>query len=79
MSEIFENLMYWQLCDYFDAILSPKQRGFCKSDSAQPCLMVKLDKFNETKNRDDALGALFSDSFNEFDCTDHNLPITKLS
>ena len=33
--EIFENLMYRQLYDYFDSILSPKQRGFCQGDSAQ--------------------------------------------
>ena len=68
ISKIYEKLMYQQLYDHFESVLSPKQCGFRKGHSAQNCLMVMLKKF----------GALFTDLSKEFDCIDHNLLTTKL-
>ena len=37
ISKIYEKLVYNQLYDYFDDILSPSQRGFRKGHSTQHC------------------------------------------
>ena len=44
ISEIYDKLIYNQLYDYFDDILSPSQCGFWKGYSAQHCLLVMLEK-----------------------------------
>ena len=38
LSKIYEKVMYQQLYEHFDSILSPKQCGFPKGYSAQHCL-----------------------------------------
>ena len=75
LSKIYEKLMYQHLYDHFDSILSPKQCSFRKGHSAQNGLMVILEKFKESKDRGDELGALFTDLSKTFDCIDHNLLI----
>ena len=79
ISKISEKLMYQQLYDHFDSILSPKQYGFGKGHSVQNCFMVMLEKFEESGDRGDEFGALFTDLSKAFDCIDHNLLITNLS
>ena len=44
VSQIFEKIIYTQICTYFDPILSPMQCGFRKGHSAQHCLLVLLEK-----------------------------------
>ena len=78
-SKLYEKLMYQQLYDHFDFILSPKQCSFCKDHSVQHCLMVMLEKFTESRDRGDRFEALFIDLSKAFDCEDNNLLITKLS
>ena len=51
LSKIYEKLMYQQLHEHFNSILSPKQCGFRKGYSAQHCLMVMLEKFNESRDK----------------------------
>ena len=46
---MYEKLVYQQLYEHFNSILSPKQCGFRKGYSAQHCLMVMLEKFNESR------------------------------
>ena len=79
ISEIYEKLMYQQLHDHFDSILSRKQCGFGKGHSGRNSLMVMLEKFKESRGRGDEFGALFTDLSKPFDRIDHNLLITKLS
>ena len=75
LSKIYEKLMYQHSYDHFDSILSPKQCSFRKGHSAQNGLMVILEKFKESKDRGDELGALFTDLSKTFDCIGHNLLI----
>ena len=72
-SKNYEKLMYQQLCNDFGSILSPRQCGFHKGPSVQHCLIVMLEKFKESRVRED------NDLSNAFDCINHNLLITKLS
>ena len=65
--------------DHFDYILSPKHCGFRKGHGVQHCLTVMLEKFKESRDRGDGLGALFTDLSKTFDCIDHNLIITEVS
>ena len=79
LSKIYEKLMYQQLHEHFNSILSPKQCGFRKGYSAQRCLMIMLEKFKESRDKGEEFGAFFTDLSKAFDCIDHNLLITKLS
>ena len=79
LSKIYEKLMYQQLYEHFNSILSPKQCGFRKGYSAQHCLMVMLEKFKKSSEKGEKFGAFFPDLSKLFDCVDHNLLITKLS
>ena len=42
---IFEKLLYYQLCDFFEDKLSIFQCGFRKGFSAQHCLIPLLEKW----------------------------------
>ena len=79
LSKIYVKLMYQQLYEHFNSILSPKQCGFRKGYSAQNCLMVILEKFKESRDKGEEFGAFFTVLSKALDCKDHNLLITKLS
>ena len=78
LSKIYEKLMYNQLYEYFDNILVPSQCGFWKGYSAQHCLLVMIEKFEEAIGRGYEFGALLTDLSKEFDCINHPLLIAKL-
>ena len=50
LSKIYEKLIYQQLYEHFNSILSQKQCGFRKGYSAQHYLMVMLEKLKESRN-----------------------------
>ena len=79
LSKTYEKLMYQQLYEHFNSILSPNQCGFRKGYSTQHCLMIMLKKFKESRNKREEFGPFFIDLSEAFDCIDHNLLITKLS
>ena len=71
--------MYNQLYDYFDNMqLFPSQRGFRKGYSAQHCLLVMIEKFNEAIDRGNYFGALLTELSKAFDCITHPLLIAKM-
>ena len=78
ISKIYDKLIYNQLYDYFDDILSPSQYGFRKGYSTQHCLLVMLEKFKESVDKGNEFGALLTDLSKAFDCIDHKLLIAKL-
>ena len=73
ISKIYEKLIYNQLYDYFDDILSTSQCGFRKGHSTQHCLFVILEKFKEFVDKGNEFGALLTDLSKPFDCIDHKL------
>ena len=75
----YEKLMYQQLYERFNSILSPKQYGFRKDYRAQHCLMVMLEKFKESRDKVEELETFFTDLSKTFDCISHNLLITNIS
>ena len=79
VSKIYEKLIYQQLYEHFNSILSPKQCEVRKGYSAQHCLMIMLEKFKESRNKEEEFGAFFTDLSKAFSYIDHNLLITKLS
>ena len=74
----YEKLIYNQLYEYFDNTLFPSQCGFRKDYSAQHCLLVMIEKFNEAIDRDYEFCALLTDLSKGFDCINHPLLIAKL-
>ena len=78
ISEIYEQLIYKQLYDYFDDILSPSQCGFRKGYGTQHCLLVMLEKIKESVDKDNEFGVLLIGLSKAFDCIDHKLLIAKL-
>ena len=78
ISKIYEILIYNQLYDYFDDILSPSQCGFPKGHSTQHCLLVMLEKFKESVDKGNEFGAILADLSKAVDCIDHKLLISKL-
>ena len=62
LSKIYEKLVYQQLYEHFNSILSPKQCGFRKGYSGQHCLMVMLEKFKELRDKGEEFGAFFKNS-----------------
>ena len=63
LSKIYDELMYQQLYEHFNSILSPKQCGFRRSDSAQHYLMVMLKKFKELRDKGEESVAFFTGLF----------------
>ena len=79
MANIFERLLCYQLATYFGDKLSKFQCGFRKGYSAQLCLIVLLETWNQALDNGNSAGALLSDLSKAFDCLNHNLMIAKLS
>ena len=79
LSKIYEKLMYQQLYEPFNSILSLKHFVFRKGYSAQHCLMAELEKFKESMDKGEEIAVFFTDLSKAFDCRDHKLLITKLS
>ena len=78
ISKIYEKLIYNQLYDYFDDILSPSRCGFRKGYSMQHCLRVMLEKVKGSVDKGNKLGALLTGLSKSLDCIDHKLLIIKL-
>ena len=51
---------------------------FHKGHSTQHCLLAMLEKFKESMEKGNEIGALLTDLSKTFDCIDHKLLIAKL-
>ena len=78
ISKTSEKLMYNQLSNYFDSLLATSQCEFRKGFSSQYCLLVMLEKFKESIDRENQFGTLLTDLSKAFDYIDRKLLIEKL-
>ena len=78
LSKIFERLLFNQINDFFDPLLSKYQCGFRKGLSAQNCLLFMIEKIKKCLDNRGCTGILLTDLSKAFDCLDHDLLIAKL-
>ena len=74
-SKIYERLMFKQISEYFEPILSKFQCGFRKGYSAQHCLLAMIEKWKSADDNKKTFGALLK----AFDCLNHDLLLAKLN
>ena len=79
ISKIFERVMFKQMSELFEPILSKYQCGFRKGFSAQHCLLAMLEKWKSAADNKKTFGALLTDLSKVFDCLSDDLLITKVN
>ena len=79
ISKIYEKIMFEQLNDHFDKILSKYQCGFRKGHNAQHCLLVMIEKFRKIRDKKGVSAAVLTDLSKAFDCISHDLLIAKMN
>ena len=79
ISKIHERLLFKQISEYFEPILSKFQCGFRKGYSAQHCLLAMLEKWKLAVDNKRNFGALLTDLSKAFDCLPHDLLLAKLN
>ena len=74
ISKIYERLMFKQISEYFETILSKFQCGFRKGFSAKYCLLAMSRKWKSAVDNKRYFGALLIDLSKAFNCLSHDLP-----
>ena len=72
ISKIYERLMFKEISEYFELILSKFQCGFRKGFSAQHCFLSMLEKWKTAVDKKKTFGALVTDLSKAFDCLSHD-------
>ena len=79
ISKIYERVMFKQMSEFFEPILSKYQCGFRKGFSTEHCLLAMLEKWKSAVDNKKTFGALLTDLSKAFDCLSHDLLIAKLN
>ena len=79
LSKIYERLLFKQIQEYFEPILSKFQCTFRKGYSAQHCLLAMLEKWKLAVDNKINFNALLTDLSKAFDCLPHDLLLAKLN
>ena len=79
ISKIYERLMFKQISEYFEPILSKFQCRFRTGYSAQHCPLAMLEKWKSAVDNKKTFGALLTDLSKAFDCFSHDLLLAKLN
>ena len=79
ISKIYERLLFKQISEYVEPILSKFQCGFKEGFSAQHCLSTMLEKWKSAADDKRNFGPLFTDLSKAFNCLSHNLLLAKLN
>ena len=78
-SKIYEKCVYYQIYKYFNHVLSKWEHGFCKGFSTQYCLLVITNKWLKCLDIGVITGAILTDLSKAFDCSLHDISITKFA
>ena len=78
LSKVFEKIIYDQLYEYLENILSELLCGFPKAHSAQHALFRLIQKWLEELDSGGYVGTIFMDLSKAYDCLSHDLLIAKL-
>ena len=79
ISKIYERLLFKQISEYFEPILSKFQCGFRKGFSVQHCLLAMLEKWKSAVDNKRNFDGLLTDLSKAFDCLPHDLLLAKLN
>ena len=79
-SKVYKRLIFYQLNNHSESILSNLQCGFRKGNSAQYCMILLLEKWRKSIDNRGCAGALMTDMdmSKAFDSPPHGLLIAKL-
>ena len=77
--KIYERLMFKQILEYFEPILSKFKCGFRKGFIAQHCRLSMLGKWKKAVDNKKIFGALLTDLSKVFGCLSHDLLLAKLN
>ena len=78
MSKMFERIIFRQISNYMESLLSKYQCGFRKGYSTQHCPLFMLEKWKRAVDNGKVFGVLLMDLSKAFDCLSHELLLTKL-
>ena len=76
--QVFERLLYWQMCSFTESLLSINQCDFRNGFSVQHCLITMLEKWRTSVDNKLIAGILRTDLSKALDCLIHDLVIAKL-
>ena len=79
ISKIYGRILFKQISEYFESILSKFQCGFRKRVSAQHCLLDMLEKWELAVENKRNFGALLTDQSKAFDCLPMDFLLAKLN
>ena len=78
LSNVFQNILYKQIAQFFNKIFSKYQTGFRKGFNTQTCLVVMLKKFRKWLDDGGEYTASLTHLSKAFECLPHDLLIAKL-
>ena len=79
ISKLYEKVLYQQIEDFANNILSPKLCGFRKGHSTQHALLNLLKNWQKCLDKPGVVGTVLMDLSKAYDCLHHDLLLAKLS
>ena len=78
ISKLYEKVLYQQIEDFANNILSPKLCGFRKGHSTQHALLNLLKNWQKCLDKSGVVGTVLMDLSKAYDCLPHDLLLAKL-
>ena len=79
ISKIFEKVLYQQIEDFSNKILSPKLCGFRKGHATQHALLNLLKNCQKCLDKSGVVGTVLMDFSKAYNCLPNELLVAKLS
>ena len=78
ISKVFERVIYNQINEYVEPVLSKVLTGFRKNHNTKYYLLKMLENFKKTSDQGNSVSAIFMELSKAFDTLNHDLLIAKL-